>query len=108
MSFLAKRLGCNLVVIADLFFRVPSVKTASASKLNEMIQFLYAQGFSTEHILETPRILGHSVETVNKRIIELDSYGFKPNTLYILCQTSKNYNAFVRRLRAEVTTVADE
>jgi len=106
-SFLSKRLGCSSAFVADILFRVPSVKRASASKLNDMIEFLYAQGFGTDHILETPRILGHSVETVHERITELASCGFKVNSLFLLCQTTKNYNSFVRKLRKDVTGLDD-
>lgn len=43
-SFLQQRLGCSKMTAKEILFRVPSIKTASAMKLNEMIQFLYSQG----------------------------------------------------------------
>jgi len=59
-SFLQQKLSCDESTTKELLLRVPSIKTASAVKLNQMIQFLFSQGFTADHIVETPRILGHS------------------------------------------------
>jgi len=100
-SFLSDSLKCTRNAATGILLRVPSVRSASAIKLNEMIQFLFAQGFTKDHILEVPRVLGHSVETVEKRISELGSHGFTPNSLFILCYTSNHYNAFLMRIRLD-------
>jgi len=98
VDFLKDKLGCQASEVKEILTRVPSVKTASAIKLNEMIQFLYSHGFTASQIIEAPRVLGHSVETIDERIIELSSYGYSPQFLNVLCQTSTNYASFIRRL----------
>ncbi len=59
-GFLQERLQCSEQQASGMLKKVPSIKTATAIKLNEMIEFLLSAGFTPEQIKETPRILAHS------------------------------------------------
>lgn len=58
-GFLKSKLDCDEDRVATIFAKVPSIQTASATKLNEMIDYLLSVGFTTTDIQNTPRVLGH-------------------------------------------------
>lgn len=101
-EFLTEALNCDINTVTRLMNRVPALKSASASKLNAMIQFLYSAGFTSNHILKAPNVLAHSPETVEGRISELRSIGYnkyKAGILNALCQSTKRYKNFIQRLK---------
>jgi len=98
-SFLQEKLKCDQGAASLILAKVPSLKTATATKINEMIEFLFLAGFTARQIRETPRILAHSVETVSERLSEVSAFGNQVVNLHLLCRTSKEYRAALRKLK---------
>lgn len=60
-------------------------------KMNEILDFLFAQGFKPSQICRVPKILLHSVETTKQRLKELKPYGKYLDSLYLLTKSKKQY-----------------
>ncbi|KAJ8949593.1 hypothetical protein NQ317_007847 [Molorchus minor] len=70
-EYLSERLQCPEEVAKYLISKQPALQNKSLTKMNEMIDFLYKQGFQPIHMRRVPKILLHSVETTKKRLKEL-------------------------------------
>lgn len=59
----------------DLFAkRYPAVMHVKVSKLKEIIDFLYTEGFTAYQIYQTPRILCHSLLTIQASTFPIPAY----------------------------------
>lgn len=67
-------------------------------KMKEIIDFLFAQGFQPPQICRVPKIFLHSVETMKKRLKELEPYGRHLDSLYMLTKSKKQYTQFLETL----------
>jgi hypothetical protein len=101
IGYLQDALKIESAAVHELFTRVPSLKSVSAIKLNEMIQYLYSRGFTANDIMSNPYILLHSQTTVEERLSELNSFGYQTKQLpTIICWSTKRYKSFIRSLMA--------
>lgn len=69
--------------------------------MDEIIDFLYEQGFKPFQICITPKIILHSVETMKKRIQELQRQGVYVDNLSVLTKTQKQYQLYLNKLVSE-------
>ncbi|CAL8143798.1 unnamed protein product [Orchesella dallaii] len=100
-GFLQEKLHCDKNTAATMLAKFPSLEAATAVKVNKMIEFLLSQGFSRENIIETPRILAHSVETIAERLEEVTPYQDPLQSFQILCRTNKEYRAIIRKWKRD-------
>jgi len=96
-QYLAKRLNVSMEAIRIISSKYPSILRVSPIKLKEVLDFLLNEGFYPFHILKTPRVLTHSLLTLQERLIELRDLGFEP-TLTALCKNKMSYQELVDNL----------
>lgn len=98
IEYLASQLKCDKDIILTLKKRYPKLVQISAKKLSEIISFLFGKGFTPYHIIDTPKILFHSVKTVEKRTSELDQLNLCPTALKVLTLSNEEYNKVIKTL----------
>ncbi|KAJ3656219.1 hypothetical protein Zmor_015313 [Zophobas morio] len=91
VEYLSERLECSVAFANYLILKQPSLKNRSLKKLKELIDFLYAAGFKSDHICRVPKILVHSVETVSKRLKHLKEKGIQIDGLSLLTKSQNQY-----------------
>jgi len=100
--FLQKKLNWTPYLAEYILKRVP-LEDCTAYTMNKMISFLLSQGFTTHDITATPRILQHSVVTVEQKLKELSEITkdkkLPVTSLSILCQSIKKYERFKASLK---------
>lgn len=95
VEYLSKRLQCKSETVKEILEKQPALKNKSVIKMQEIIDFLFQEGFTPSHIIRIPKILLHSVETIGKRIKELEKVrGTQLNSLHILTKSQKQYQQF--------------
>jgi len=57
-GFLQDKLGCSESTVKAMLRRVPAIKNRNPVELCKIIDFLYSKGFTSSHVIETPKILG--------------------------------------------------
>lgn len=65
--------------------------------MKEMIDYLYEQGYTPDHLCRVPRILAHSLETTKSRINQLKEFGFFQPSLAILCKSKRDYDKYLKK-----------
>jgi len=63
-SYLSNRLGVTELEILEFAKKHPPVMRVHVAKMKEIIDYLMAEGYSTSSIVRTPRILCHSITTI--------------------------------------------
>lgn len=63
--------------------------------MKEVLDYLFAAGFSPVDIAQTPRIFCHSLQTTKKRLEQLKSLGCRPQSLTTVCKSANEYEKFV-------------
>lgn len=107
-EYLSERLKCSENVAKNVIRKQPALQTKSLLKMNEMIDCLYKHGFTASQICRFPKVLLHSTKTANNRIKELNAIGTKPDSLYILTKSQKQYMQYIETLtkaKVKVKTV---
>jgi len=84
--------------------KYPRIVSVSAKKLSSIISFLFNNGFSTYHIVDTPKILFHGVEKIQKRTKELAEINLTANSLKILTLSDEEYKKLMEKLRSMTKT----
>lgn len=90
-EYLSERLECSVEEAKMLMNKHPALQNKSMKKMNEILDFLFAQGFKSSQICRVPKILLHSVETTKQRLKELKPYGKYLDSLYLLTKSKKQY-----------------
>ncbi|XP_037026192.1 transcription termination factor, mitochondrial-like [Bradysia coprophila] len=93
VKYLAERLKYNVKTTEAILRKHPSVFNCRVTRMKETLDYLFAAGFVSVDIAETPRVFCHSLTTIRKRVEELNTVGCRPQ-LYIICRSSKEYNKF--------------
>nr|XP_014286777.1 transcription termination factor, mitochondrial isoform X2 [Halyomorpha halys] len=65
-DYICKRLHLNESQVHSFAKRHPPVMRVKVAKLKEVIDFLYSEGFTSQQIFNTPRILCHSLKTIQQ------------------------------------------
>ncbi|PSN40269.1 hypothetical protein C0J52_11912 [Blattella germanica] len=71
--------------------KYPSILRIHVSKLKELFDFLFSEGYTPQQVLQVPRVLFHSVETIKFRALELKDAGCSPTTLMTLCKSTSQF-----------------
>ncbi|XP_023012057.2 mitochondrial transcription termination factor [Leptinotarsa decemlineata] len=91
VEYLSERLECSVPVAKSVILKQPALQNKSLKKMNEIIDFLLNNGFKPVHICRTPKILLHRVETIEKRLKEMEDLGIQTDALYVLTKSQKQY-----------------
>lgn len=68
-DYICKRLGLTEIQVQIFANKHPPVMRVKVAKLKEVIDFLYSEGFTSQQIFNTPRILCHSLKTIKVTIL---------------------------------------
>lgn len=101
VEYLSQQLQCDTETVEYLNSKYPSILRVQVSKLKEVFDFVYAEGYTPQHVCQVPRILFHSLETTKSRLLELRDLGYNPHTLMVLCKTKRQYKQFVEQLKGK-------
>ncbi|KAF6214961.1 hypothetical protein GE061_009706 [Apolygus lucorum] len=85
VAYLSNRLGVPENEISLFAKKHPPVMRVHVAKMKEIIDYLLSEGYLAEKIVQTPRILCHSLETIQGRLNELKTRNYVPKTLSVLC-----------------------
>jgi hypothetical protein len=97
-EYLSQQLQCDLQTVEYLSSKYPSLLSVHVSKLKEILDFVYGEGYTPQHVCHVPRILLHSIETTKTRLTELRDLGYNPPSLIVLCKSKREYAKFLERL----------
>ncbi|XP_054167115.1 uncharacterized protein LOC128964491 [Oppia nitens] len=100
IEYMTSHLNCNKNVIQLMTKRYPRIVKISAKKLSEKLSFLFKKGFTAYHIIDTPKILFHSVDTLVHRIKELEKINIHLNSLKILTLSEKEYQKLIQQFKS--------
>jgi hypothetical protein len=98
MEYLSERLQCDTETMEYISLKYPSVLRVHVSKLKEILDFVYREGYTSQHVCHVPRILCHSLETTKSRLAELRKIGYNPSTLIVLCKSRRQYAQFLEQV----------
>lgn len=99
VSYLAERLRCSREDIVILSKRYPRLLSINLPKVKLLLDFLFDSGFTPDQVCHAPRVLGHSIATLQHRLQELNHLGYHPKHLRLLFYTAKEYQRFVEKLQ---------
>lgn len=68
--------------------------------MSGMIDFLLLYGFKPIQICRSPKIMLHSVETIRKRLRELETSNIQLDSLHILTKSQRQYMSFIDSMKA--------
>uniref|UniRef100_A0A452S963 Mitochondrial transcription termination factor 1 n=1 Tax=Ursus americanus TaxID=9643 RepID=A0A452S963_URSAM len=96
-------LGCTEEEIHKFILRYPDVIFLGEKKFNDKIDCLKEETFSISQIIENPRILDSSINTLKSRIKELVNagYNFSTSNIALLSWSQKRYKAKLKKLNIE-------
>ncbi|CAH1389438.1 unnamed protein product [Nezara viridula] len=98
-DYICKRLGLTETEVHVFARKHPPVMRVKVAKLKEVIDFLFSEGFTSRQIFNTPRILCHSLKTIQARLAQLKANNYKPYSLLVLCKSKIKFDDFLRNLR---------
>lgn len=108
-EYLMQRLNCSFNEAATMIERFPAIRNKSMRKLREIIDFLYGEGFTAQHIIRLPKILLHSVATSRKRLRELEDLpgGHKLDSVHILTKSQRQYMQYYESTKEKADKLAN-
>ncbi|KAJ9586495.1 hypothetical protein L9F63_019853 [Diploptera punctata] len=95
VEYLTQQLECDVETVEFLASKHPILLKKHVTKLNEVFDFLYAEGFTPQQVIQVPRIMFHSVETIKSRLTELREAGYNPSSLMTLCKSKREFAKIV-------------
>lgn len=96
-EYLSKRLECTIENAKYLTEKYPAIMKMNILKMKEMLDFIYAQGYTPAHVCRVPRILIHSLETTKIRVQQLKQIGYTPPSLAILCKSKRDFDKILKK-----------
>jgi hypothetical protein len=99
VEYLSQQLQCDTETVEYLSSKFPSILRVHVSKLKEILDFVYREGYTSQHVCQVPRILCHGLETTKLRLAELREVGYNPPTLIVLCKSKREYAQFLEQVR---------
>ncbi|CAH1114322.1 unnamed protein product, partial [Psylliodes chrysocephalus] len=100
VEYLSEKLECSLEVSKFLISKQPALQKKSLRKMSGMIDFLLLYGFKPIQICRSPKIMLHSVETIRKRLRELETSNIQLDSLHILTKSQRQYMSFIDSMKA--------
>ncbi|XP_032161226.1 transcription termination factor 1, mitochondrial [Mustela erminea] len=96
-------LGCTEEEIHKFILRYPDVIFLGEKKFNDKLDCLIEEKLSISQIIENPRILDSSINTLKSRIKELVNAGYNLSTsnIALLSWSQKRYKAKLKKLNIE-------
>ncbi|BES88485.1 Hypothetical protein NTJ_01291 [Nesidiocoris tenuis] len=107
VTYLTNRLGISEDKVKTFAQKHPPVMRVQVSKMNEIIDYLMSEGYPAEKIVQTPRILCHSLVTIQVRMEKLKQRNYVPQTLSTLCKSKRSFEEFIRKVELYNETVDD-
>ena len=98
VEYLCQQLQCDIETVEYLSSKYPSLIRVHVSKLKEIFDFVYGEGFTPQQVCQVPRILLHSLETTKSRLTELRNLGYNPYSLIVLCKSKRQYTQFLEHV----------
>ena len=98
VEYLCQQLQCDIETVEYLSSKYPSLLRVHVSKLKEIFDFVYGEGFTPQQVCQVPRILLHSLETTQSRLTELRNFGYNPHSLMALCKSKRQYTQFLEHV----------
>lgn len=108
IDYLSSKLNCSKNVIMTIQKRYPRILQMSPKKMEQVIQFLNKNGYTNNQIIETPKILFHSMQTVEKRTNDLVEINLIPKVLKILTLCNEEYQKCFKVLENSLKNDQDE
>ncbi|RZF33130.1 hypothetical protein LSTR_LSTR004816 [Laodelphax striatellus] len=100
-AYLCHRLSITPETVEELYHRHPPLRCVQTTKLKDILDYLFAEGFEAVDICRFPRILCHSLLTIKERMDHMKTLGYRPQSLAVCCQTKKKYKIFIKKLQAK-------
>jgi len=107
VEYLCQQLQCDIETVEYLSSKYPSLLRVHVSKLKEIFDFVYGEGFTPQQVCQVPRILLHSLETTQSRLTELRNLGYNPQSLMVLCKSKRQYTQFLEHVIRKQTQLCD-
>ncbi|XP_077285017.1 mitochondrial transcription termination factor [Arctopsyche grandis] len=102
MNYLANRLQCPAYTINEMSYKIPAIVNVRVSKIESVVDFFFAEGYTASNIIYVPRVLSHSLKTLKKRLEILKSvFGIKPKSLNILCLSKRQFEFYISTLERQ-------
>ncbi|KAJ4436334.1 hypothetical protein ANN_18965 [Periplaneta americana] len=101
LDYLCGRLQCNMDTVQYITSKYTSILSVHVSKLKDVLDFVYEEGYTPQHVCQVPRILLHSLETSKARLRELRDHGYNPPTLIVLCKSRREYKQFLEHVMSK-------
>ncbi|XP_046735944.1 transcription termination factor, mitochondrial [Diprion similis] len=99
IRYLSERFQCDEDKAAVILTKFPKANNVTGPKIKKIVDFLIENEYTIDHVIRVPRFLFHRVEKARIRLDELHTYGHKPTTLTVFCETKKKYNRYLRRVQ---------
>lgn len=98
VEYLSERLGYEPELMKHMVQKNELVLKVRPAKIKEILDYLLIEEkYEAFHIARCLKILLHSLETTKMRMEELNSYGCRPTSLVIFCNSQKTYNEFLQK-----------
>ncbi|XP_049625025.1 transcription termination factor 1, mitochondrial [Suncus etruscus] len=96
-------LGCTEEMVQKFVLSYPDMIFLGEKKFNDKVDFLIENEISILQIIDSPRILDSSLNTLKSRIKELVNagYNFSTSSLSLLSWSQKRYKAKLKKLNIE-------
>ncbi|XP_064483456.1 transcription termination factor, mitochondrial-like [Ornithodoros turicata] len=98
ITYLAERLDCSRSHVRFLAQKNPRLLTINAPKLQQLLDFLFANGYGPVQVSLFPRVLSCSLERLHRRIALLKDYGIQQPPLHMMAATEKEFERACRRI----------
>nr|CAD7195393.1 unnamed protein product [Timema douglasi] len=105
-EYLCKRLNCSEAAFRYMTKKQPAILKVHVTKLQETLDFLFEEGFSSNQVQQMPRVLCHSLATIQMRLTELRDLGYNPISLSILCKSLHEYSEFKHKMSGSRKQIA--
>nr|CAD7571854.1 unnamed protein product [Timema californicum] len=105
-EYLCKRLNCSEAAFRYMTKKQPAILKVHVTKLQETLDFLFEEGFSSNQVQQMPRVLCHSLDTIQMRLTELRDLGYNPISLSILCKSLHEYSEFKHKMSGSRKQIA--
>nr|CAD7593794.1 unnamed protein product [Timema genevievae] len=105
-EYLCKRLNCSEAAFRYMTKKQPAILKVHVTKLQETLDFLFEEGFSSNQVQQMPRVLCHSLATIQVRLTELRDLGYNPISFSILCKSLHEYSEFINKMSGSRKQIA--
>ena len=95
-EYLSDRLGYDMEIIEYMMKKHPLMVTVRVKKLKEILDYLLDEmHFSPLQIVQSPKVLSHSLDTTKARLEELKAVGYTLTSLSNLCKSKREFQKVI-------------